>query len=890
MVLDRSMDYIPHDKPRRIIFKRIHDKNMQAPICVHGVHMAHWVRNDHAQAVGIRGSDSTPVLFDVFPEPTHKSHLKTPPGFITKQVLPVPDMNPADTESMWFLILGEFPNAYVANTNEHEDILLIDDRHHTDPASDWPNVWKVTDNGCIVDIHGQRCGKITCSSGSFSLVIQDATECVCVATVTTDATDSAQLHPWDRTRPQSIPQRLVKDGEPVDLPGGPYTLIHDGGFRNEVRLVSVDELSTLVIPNDRSDKLSRRVYIDDLITTGHAYAQPSNKPVTICLTMIIKNEGKTIRRALENARNLADTFCICDTGSSDNTTDEVRKFLKETNTRGRVFSHPFRDFGYNRTVSWAAGRGLATYQLFLDADHVVQARSDFDKDKLEADSYIVNQNTNGCTYWNLRLARDDGIDGCIGVTHEYWNATGTPERLELVRIIDVGDGGAKKDKFERDQRLLERQLAHTPNDARTWFYLANTFRDRKNYEKAIEAYKKRVELQGWAEEVWCSQLNIGRCCFALGRHQEGAVALLDAHQTDPARVENLVDLANHYRETKRPILAARMCALGLMAISSRAQNPRLLFVEEHNYAWRCNYELSLVRQGLGTHGAYLDNTIHNGIFILLGRSPLPVDHLIQNHLMYVGQIPVTNDALSTMIASPHTLPRSNVAWCVAGANITSSKETPFVFAGWQAPVQNKVVITWSAPGENQSTAATADTVESPCVMNSASSSWILTSGKSDSMLLHAWVQERRMSPVRRYPPNIPHDCCFKRGQQLMTVTRWVPFKYTQVSAQHEAPKPAALPWRGVSVIGSMDAGSDGIWFLLRIGDQTPAVYSILRSGERGQTLHLAWTFSIKDHQGQPCGFWINNKIVTIATRENYKVQIHPIPLDHLRWSDAAHCV
>ena len=55
------------------------------------------------------------------------------PGFITKRVLPAPNMNPADTESMWFLILGEFPNAYVANTNEHEDILLIDDRHHTDP-------------------------------------------------------------------------------------------------------------------------------------------------------------------------------------------------------------------------------------------------------------------------------------------------------------------------------------------------------------------------------------------------------------------------------------------------------------------------------------------------------------------------------------------------------------------------------------------------------------------------------------------------------------------------------------------------------------------------------------------------------------------------------------
>ena len=150
------------------------------------------------------------------------------------------------------------------------------------------------------------------------------------------------------------------------------------------------------------------------------------------------------------------------------------------------FSHPFRDLD-NRTVSWAAGRGLATYQLFLDADHVVQARSDFDKNKLNAASYIVNQNTNGCTYWNLRLAKDDGVDGCVGVTHEYWNATSSTERLELIRIIDVGDGGAKKDKFD-DQRF-ERQLVHTPNDQR--MVLSGEHLSRpKHYEKAIEVQKE----------------------------------------------------------------------------------------------------------------------------------------------------------------------------------------------------------------------------------------------------------------------------------------------------------------------------------------------------------------------------------------------------------------
>ena len=42
---------------------------------------------------------------------------------------------------------------------------------------------------------------------------------------------------------------------------------------------------------------------------------------TICLNMIVKNESKIITRLFDSVLSIIDTYCICDTGSNDNTID-----------------------------------------------------------------------------------------------------------------------------------------------------------------------------------------------------------------------------------------------------------------------------------------------------------------------------------------------------------------------------------------------------------------------------------------------------------------------------------------------------------------------------------------------------------------------------------------
>jgi glycosyltransferase involved in cell wall biosynthesis len=100
------------------------------------------------------------------------------------------------------------------------------------------------------------------------------------------------------------------------------------------------------------------------------YESPS-----ICLNMIVKNESKIILRLLESVYTLIDSFCICDTGSTDNTIQIIQLFFKEKKIPGKIFEEPFRDFGYNRTFSLNSCIDVqnADYILFLDADMFKQA-------------------------------------------------------------------------------------------------------------------------------------------------------------------------------------------------------------------------------------------------------------------------------------------------------------------------------------------------------------------------------------------------------------------------------------------------------------------------------------------------------------------------------------
>ena len=71
----------------------------------------------------------------------------------------------------------------------------------------------------------------------------------------------------------------------------------------------------------------------------------------IVLNMIVKNESNIIERLLKSVYKLIDGYCICDTGSTDNTIDIITDFFNKKEIKGYVLKHKFKNFGYNRNWS-----------------------------------------------------------------------------------------------------------------------------------------------------------------------------------------------------------------------------------------------------------------------------------------------------------------------------------------------------------------------------------------------------------------------------------------------------------------------------------------------------------------------------------------------------------
>ena len=322
----------------------------------------------------------------------------------------------------------------------------------------------------------------------------------------------------------------------------------------------------------------------------------------VCLNMIVKNESNIIVRLLESVLPLIDGYCICDTGSTDNTIELIRNYFNTHNIPGKIMEEPFQDFGYNRSYALKGCHGLdyADYILLLDADMKLEINTtDIEsfKRSLTKDAYYVIQGSPNFHNHNIRLLRNDESYHYWGVTHEY---IALPDNAKIdsiddtvLFINDIGDGGCKENKYHRDIELLKKGLIAAPNNPRYTFYLANSYKDSMQYELAIDMYKKRINIVGWVQEAWYSYYAIGNCYMYLGEHANAIYYWLEAYQYMPTRIENLYKIVMHYRIEKKYALALMFYNI---ADRVRTHNPPTnhLFLENDVYEHKLDYEYSIV--------------------------------------------------------------------------------------------------------------------------------------------------------------------------------------------------------------------------------------------------------------------------------------------------------
>ncbi len=303
---------------------------------------------------------------------------------------------------------------------------------------------------------------------------------------------------------------------------------------------------------------------------------------SLCLNMIVKNETANLDRCLSAVADYIDCWVIGDTGSTDGTPDFVRAFFAARNIPGELHIFPFENFeqARNQALEHAYASTLQyDYLLFDDADMELVVEDREFRSKLTASSYLLLQRSSA-SYWNTRIVHRSSGARYRGLTHEYVEVAGDRERLEGVWYKDHDSGSNRVDKFERDIRLLEQGLASEPHNHRHWFYLAQSYRDAGQTEKAAQIYDKRAEMGGWDEEAWYARLQAARCRLRLGDELKFLHQALEAFNQRPHRAEPLYDLARFYRE-KAMYGASVLFAEAGLAIRRPDQDS--MFVEDFVY-------------------------------------------------------------------------------------------------------------------------------------------------------------------------------------------------------------------------------------------------------------------------------------------------------------------
>src|SRR5271170_6187086 len=241
----------------------------------------------------------------------------------------------------------------------------------------------------------------------------------------------------------------------------------------------------------------------------------------ICLNMIVKNEASVIRRSIASARPIIDHWVIVDTGSTDGTQEIIRECLRDL--PGELHERPWRDFAHNRTEALELARGNADYTLIIDADDALEIPPEIQLPELTADAYSIEIRDAALRYRRPQMVRSALPWRYEGVLHEFLTCEGAQPVKPLDGLVmrRNHDGARRLDPitYRRDARVLEDALATEVSDflrSRYTFYLAQSYRDCGEKEKALENYVARAELGFWDQERFVSLYRVAQLKADLG--------------------------------------------------------------------------------------------------------------------------------------------------------------------------------------------------------------------------------------------------------------------------------------------------------------------------------------------------------------------------------------
>ena len=293
--------------------------------------------------------------------------------------------------------------------------------------------------------------------------------------------------------------------------------------------------------------------------------QPRQK---ICLSMIVKNEAAVIKRCLASVLPLINYWIIVDTGSEDGTQDVIKDYMQSV--PGELHERPWVDFAHNRSEALDLARSHGDYTLIIDADDILELPPGFRMPFLKEDSIVLEVRNQGRRLLRPQLVRNTVPWRYEGVLHEFLSCADqngrrmfaenrSQKRLPGVKIVMTEEGARRRtssaERYRRDALVFENAL-QTETDpflvARYKFYLAQSYLDAGEKQKALVSYQERAKLGFWDQEIFISLYRSANIKAELGYDADDVIeSYLQADRVVAGRAEALHGAARFCRQHDR---------------------------------------------------------------------------------------------------------------------------------------------------------------------------------------------------------------------------------------------------------------------------------------------------------------------------------------------------
>lgn len=257
--------------------------------------------------------------------------------------------------------------------------------------------------------------------------------------------------------------------------------------------------------------------------------------VTIAACMIVRDGGEGVIRCLDSVKGTATSLVVIDTGSTDGTPERIREWAEHNGLPLDLSSSEWVNFKVNRTELMQRARGQADWLLLLDDDMVLHVDKPL---RFAADSNL-GRIGDGIDYKLPLLVRGSKPWFYEGVAHSYLACEERFDEATEPGLWVEDHSSPSPEKIEQDAVALATAVAADPLDARSTFYLAQSYWDLDRKQEALHYYRTRGQMQGWAEETYFARLRQGVLACELSSFSEGARILLSAWESRPNRAEAL---------------------------------------------------------------------------------------------------------------------------------------------------------------------------------------------------------------------------------------------------------------------------------------------------------------------------------------------------------------